>query len=237
MIKTILTVFLCLAFALPVRAQSDNAPLPEAEYKISVPHSERTKANIADSLLDFLLIKAFSRLKDISVSYDFFELQPQGVLHFTGFSIQMNRASAQGNVKFSSFTVDAKELLSFLNTRTVALGKVEMRGVSADLRVGHDKTAVQFDAASIGLTQLRLLSLDENSKNEAITVESAVLSDVRYASKSKCHTARNIAATNIQIRSEPPKGVFFDSAVVDSKNYATVGEIGIATEKACGKRR
>lgn len=237
MIKTILAVFLCFAFALPVRAQTDDTPLPEAEYKISVPHSERTKANFADSLLDFLLTKAFSRLKDISVSYDFFELQPQGVLHFTGFSIQMNRASAQGNVSFSSFTVDAKELLSFLDTRAVALGKIEMRGVSADLRVGHDKTAVRFDADSIGLTQLRLLSLAEDSKNEAVTAESAVLSNVRYVSKSKCHTARNIAATNIQIRSEPPKGVFFDSAVVDSESFATVGEIGTATEKACGKRR
>ena len=237
MIKKLAAVFFCIVFALPVRAQTDDTPLPEAEYKLSIPHSERTKANLADSLLDFLLTQAFSRLKDISVSYDFFELQPQGVLHFTNFSIQMNRASAQGNVKFASFTVDAKELLSFLNTRAVALGKIEMQGVLANLHVGSGKTAVQFGADSVALTQVRLMSLSEDSKNEAITVESAVLSSVRYVSKSKCHFARNIAATNIQIRVEPPKGVFFDSAVVDSKTYATVGEIGIATEKACGKRR
>ncbi len=240
MIKKTIFAALCCLLPFPVCAQSPDTPLPEADFKINLPQSGRTKDNIADIVLDFLLTKAFARLKDATVAYDFFEVGEQGMLNFSNFSLELAKPSAKGTIIFKKMSVGAKELLAFLETHTVMLGQVSVRDVVADLTVGAKQKKIRFTAQSLTVEQLRLARFSHDSQdksNEELAAQKVSGTNARYTDASKCYQADDFSAENTVVRVVAPFGVSFDNAVLNKKRQTSVAEAVRAAENACGKRR
>ncbi len=241
MIKKFVFAVLCFLPSFSVCAQSPDDPLPESSIKINLPHSNRTKDNLADSLLDYLLAKGFASVENAKIGYSFFELQTGGLLYFKDFSIQLTKSGVEGGLVFKSMTISVKELLRFFSTKTVTFGKVDIQGATADIAVGKQKKRFLFTADEIHMTDTDLLQIGDNDGTpELQTVFSVAAVDVSnawYANPDKCFGARSVQLKNMEIHNGPSAGITFRSAVADSQTFANFGEMGRVTEKACGKRR
>ena len=240
MIKKFVFALLCCLPAFSADAQSPDTPLPEADFKITLPQSGRTKDNIADIVLDFLLTKAFSRLKNATVSYDFFELGEQGMLHFSNFSLQLEKPSVSGKITFKKLTIGAKELLAFLETHAVMLGKVAVQDAVAGLTIGKQQKKVVFTARELSVEQLRLARFSHDSKdksNEEIAAQRVSGTKALYKTPSHCYRADSFSAENTVVRVVEPFGVTFENARLNQKSVSSPDEAMRAAENACGKRR
>lgn len=240
MIKKFVFAVLCCLPAFSAGAQSPDTPLPESDFKITLPQSGRTKDNIADIVLDFLLTKAFARLKNAAVSYDFFELGEGGTLHFSNFALQLDKPSVSGKITFKKLSVGAKELLAFLETHAVMLGRIDVQDAAAELTVGEQPKKVAFSARNLSVEQLRLARFShkpQDKSNEEIAAQKVSGANALYTTPSHCYRADSFSAENAALRVVEPFGVTFENALLNQKSVASPDEAVRAAENACGKRR
>ena len=89
-----------------------NAPAPESPIQIRIPHSDRTRENLLDSILDFILIHYFKHFKNTEISYEFFEIDRNYDLNFTNFTVKVTHPDVTGTIVISKVTVKFDEFLS-----------------------------------------------------------------------------------------------------------------------------
>lgn len=138
-------VFIQAAFA--QTADNPKAPAPAAPSTIRIPHSERTKDNILDALIDLALTKAFARLQDLKISYEFFEIDRTGALNFTNVSVDVDRAPVKGKVTAKKIKVDFTEFMSFLKEQKLVMKEVLFENVKADMIVSEETVRIEEEAA------------------------------------------------------------------------------------------
>ena len=111
--KIMFFVFVFVGTAEPSLAETSavdpNMPAPESPIKLRIPHSNRTRANLLDAVIDFALTQYFKLFKNATISYDFFEIDTNYDLNFTNFSIKLHQPSLNGTISAPKIKVNFKE--------------------------------------------------------------------------------------------------------------------------------
>lgn len=123
------------------------APAPAAQSTIRIPHSERTKDNILDALIDLALTKAFARLQDLKITYGFFEIDRTGVLNFTDVAVDVDRAPVKGKITVKKIRVNFTEFMSFLKEQKVTIKDARFETIRADMTLCEETVQVEEAAA------------------------------------------------------------------------------------------
>ena len=118
-----------------VQAVDPNAPAPEAQVKIRIPHSERTKGNVLDATLDFLFSRSLKKIEDMDITYDFFEVGSEYDLIFKNFKIDLKRSDAKGLIKMQKLVINFTEFMEFLKSKKIASSKIIAEKVLIDLKL------------------------------------------------------------------------------------------------------
>ncbi|MGN1078687.1 MAG: hypothetical protein ACI4TE_00780 [Alphaproteobacteria bacterium] len=168
----------------PAAVVDPNAPAPESPIQVRLPHSQRTKDNILDSVLDFLFTNFFKLFKDVEISYDFFEAGMNGDLNFTNFKVKTTRPSLQGVATVSKVKVDLKEFLSFIKGKQLGFSKVELTDISADMTLIEKKDEKE-----------KKRSLKYRTKQ--MTLNDVVLSEFGNRQKKKKNKSYDVSAKTV----------------------------------------
>ncbi len=135
--KIMFFVFVFVGTAEPSLAETSavdpNMPAPESPIKLRIPHSNRTKANLLDAVIDFALTQYFKLFKNATISYDFFEIDTNYDLNFTNFSIKLHQPSLNGTISAPKIKVNFKEFLAFIKGDGLVLPRIEITKPSVDL--------------------------------------------------------------------------------------------------------
>lgn len=156
----------------PVVEQVDlNAPAPESPIQIRIPHSDRTRENLLDSILDFILIHYFKHFKNTEISYEFFEVDRNYDLNFTNFVVKVKHPDVTGTIVISKVKVKFDEFLSFLKEKKIIVSRVLFYNVSADMTMGQgpegkkDKRSLKVFAKKLTLKNVLMTAFGkENEK-------------------------------------------------------------------------
>lgn len=161
----------------PAQVVDPNAPAPEAAIKLRIPHSQRTKDNILDSVLDFAFVQYFKLFKNAKISYDFFEIDKNYDLNFTGFTIQITLPDLQGNIVFSKARVNLREFLAFIKGKQLMVSQIDLTKPSADMTLsekkegGEQKRSLKYSAEKMSMKNILMpIIKDTQNKQQSMTV-------------------------------------------------------------------
>lgn len=213
-------------------AADPDAPAPESPIQLRIPHSQRTKDNILDSVLDFAFIQFFKLFKDVEISYNFFEVGINGDLNFTDFKVKVSRPSLQGVAAVSKINVDLKEFLSFIKGKQLVISKVELTGVSADMTLiekkdeKEKKRSLKYLAKQMTLNNVVLDEFGnrrEKKKNKAYdfsakTVTAAGAS-LRLSNPAEKYAVSKAEIKDVVLSDKGADKISFSSAQVNAKTY------------------
>ncbi len=230
--KIILFLFVFAGVAGTSRAQTPagdpNAPAPEAPIKLRIPHSQRTKDNILDSVLDFAFVQYFKLFKNAKISYDFFEIDKNYDLNFTGFTIQITRPDLQGNIVFPKAKINLSEFLAFIKGKQLMVSQIELTGPSADMTLieekqgGEQKRSLKYSAEKMTMKNI-LMPIIKETQNEKQSMTVGTVS-AEKASLGLSNPREKYAVSSVEIKDfvlseEGIDRISFSSAETGGKVY------------------
>ena len=108
----------------------DNRPLPQ----VTIPHSERTRSNVIDIVIDLALTSYFRRFTSFTFKYEFFEFLYDGSrLMFTNPSLTLDLPRLKGTIKVNKLEISVSELIMVLKNKGINLHDVTFRDLDVDL--------------------------------------------------------------------------------------------------------
>ncbi len=235
--KIIFFLFFFFCFPANVHAETAqpavdlNVPAPESPIQLRIPHSERTKDNVLDIVLDFLMTTFFKKIKNVRISYGFFEIDQNRDLNFTDVTAKITRSDVQGSVFIPKVKVDLSEFFSFLKGKQVVFSEVSLTDVAADVTLikkekeGEKKRILKATAKEMLLKKVFVASLqpeESRKKQQDITMGGAF---VKKASLSVSDPDEKYAVSQAQMKEIvlPNKALddfTFSSVTVDGQTYA-----------------
>lgn len=230
--KIMLFLFVFAGVAGTSRAQTPagdpNAPAPEASLKLRIPHSQRTKDNILDSVLDFAFIQYFKLFKNAKISYDFFEIDKNYDLNFTGFTIQITRPDLQGNIVFPKAKINLSEFLAFIKGKQLMVSQIELTGPSADMTLiekkqgGEQKRSLKYSAEKMTMKNILMpIIKDTQNKKQSMTVGtvSAEKASLNLSNPREKYAASSAEIKDFVLSEEGIDRISFSSAETGGKVY------------------
>lgn len=230
--KIMLFLFVFAGVAGTSRAQTPagdpNAPAPEASLKLRIPHSQRTKDNILDSVLDFAFIQYFKLFKNAKISYDFFEIDKNYDLNFTGFTIQITRPDLQGNIVFPKAKINLSEFLAFIKGKQLMVSQIELIGSSADMTLiekkqgGEQKRSLKYSAEKMTMKNILMpIIKDTQNKKQSMTVGtvSAEKASLNLSNPREKYAASSAEIKDFVLSEEGIDRISFSSAETGGKVY------------------
>lgn len=212
---------ICLSGAVMPAAHAQTAdpkaPAPAASSTIRIPHSERTKDNILDALIDFTLTKAFARLQDLKISYEFFEIDRTGALNFTNVSALVDKAPVKGQITVKKVKVNFTEFMSFLKEQKLIMKEVFFETVKADMTISEETVRIEETAvitpqqttagieAQAGTKSRRLKFSAGNMKLENVNPVAIARGTEQENSQEKVFEIGGISAENASLTLTNPK--------------------------------
>lgn len=174
---------------------------PDSPVQLRLPHSSRTKENVLDSVLDFTLTRFFKLFKKADISYDFMEVEQDGRLVFTNFTVVLKADSARGTVAARKMDVGFREFLTFVQKNKLMLSKTVLTDVTLDVDVKKGETErrlLKGTAARVELekTETAMLVKASNDKQPfeitfaSVFVQNARLTATNPAEKYAAESAR-----------------------------------------------
>ena len=173
MIKFLFLLSVLFFRSVPVQAQPQagvspadpDKPLPKAAVTLSLPGSPRTKKNLKDVALDFLLTRALNRLSNIKVTYGFLEIQEQTTVKLSDVSVALDTRNVQGTVLIKTLIVDPKELLTGLNKKRLQLNEIKIEGLKTDMLLLGSGKEVSLTSDTALINGAKLIDWDKNEKS------------------------------------------------------------------------
>lgn len=230
--KIMLFLFVFAGVAGTSRAQTPagdpNAPAPEASLKLRIPHSQRTKDNILDSVLDFAFVQYFKLFKNAKISYDFFEVDKNYDLNFTGFTIQITRPDLQGNIVFAKAKINLSEFLAFIKGKQLMVSQIELIGSSADMTLiekkqgGEQKRSLKYSAEKMTMKNILMpIIKDTQNKKQSMTVGtvSAEKASLNLSNPREKYAASFAEIKDFVLSEEGIDRISFSSAETGGKVY------------------
>lgn len=230
--KIMLFLFVFAGVAGTSRAQTPagdpNAPAPEASLKLRIPHSQRTKDNILDSVLDFAFVQYFKLFKNAKISYDFFEIDKNYDLNFTGFTIQITRPDLQGNIVFPKAKINLSEFLAFIKGKQLMVSQIELTGPSADMTLiekkqgGEQKRSLKYSAEKMTMKNILMpIIKDTQNKKQSMTVGtvSAEKASLNLSNPREKYAASSAEIKDFVLSEEGIDRISFSSAETGGKVY------------------
>lgn len=230
--KIMLFLFVFAGVAGTSRAQTPagdpNAPAPEASLKLRIPHSQRTKDNILDSVLDFAFVQYFKLFKNAKISYDFFEVDKNYDLNFTGFTIQITRPDLQGNIVFAKAKINLSEFLAFIKGKQLMVSQIELIGSSADMTLiekkqgGEQKRSLKYSAEKMTMKNILMpIIKDTQNKKQSMTVGtvSAEKASLNLSNPREKYAASSAEIKDFVLSEEGIDRISFSSAETGGKVY------------------
>lgn len=230
--KIMLFLFVFAGVAGTSRAQTPagdpNAPAPEASLKLRIPHSQRTKDNILDSVLDFAFVQYFKLFKNAKISYDFFEIDKNYDLNFTGFTIQITRPDLQGNIVFAKAKINLSEFLAFIKGKQLMVSQIELIGSSADMTLiekkqgGEQKRSLKYSAEKMTMKNILMpIIKDTQNKKQSMTVGtvSAEKASLGLSNPREKYAASSAEIKDFVLSEEGIDRISFSSAETGGKVY------------------
>lgn len=230
--KIMLFLFVFAGVAGTSRAQTPagdpNAPAPEASLKLRIPHSQRTKDNILDSVLDFAFVQYFKLFKNAKISYDFFEVDKNYDLNFTGFTIQITRPDLQGNIVFAKAKINLSEFLAFIKGKQLMVSQIELIGSSADMTLiekkqgGEQKRSLKYSAEKMTMKNILMpIIKDTQNKKQSMTVGtvSAEKASLNLSNPREKYAASSAEIKDFVLSEEGIDRISFSSAENGGKVY------------------
>ncbi len=230
--KIMLFLFVFAGVAGTSRAQTPagdpNAPAPEASLKLRIPHSQRTKDNILDSVLDFAFVQYFKLFKNAKISYDFFEIDKNYDLNFTGFTIQITRPDLQGNIVFAKAKINLSEFLAFIKGKQLMVSQIELIGSSADMTLiekkqgGEQKRSLKYSAEKMTMKNILMpIIKDTQNKKQSMTVGtvSAEKASLNLSNPREKYAASSAEIKDFVLSEEGIDRISFSSAETGGKVY------------------
>lgn len=230
--KIMLFLFVFAGVAGTSRAQTPagdpNAPAPEASLKLRIPHSQRTKDNILDSVLDFAFVQYFKLFKNAKISYDFFEVDKNYDLNFTGFTIQITRPDLQGNIVFAKAKINLSEFLAFIKGKQLMVSQIELIGPSADMTLiekkqgGEQKRSLKYSAEKMTMKNILMpIIKDTQNKKQSMTVGtvSAEKASLNLSNPREKYAASSAEIKDFVLSEEGIDRISFSSAETGGKVY------------------
>ena len=230
--KIMLFLFVFAGVAETSRAQTPaadpNAPAPEAPIKLRIPHSQRTKDNILDSVLDFAFVQYFKLFKNAKISYDFFEIDKNYDLNFTGFTIQITRPDLQGNIVFPKAKINLSEFLAFIKGKQLMVSQIELTGPSADMTLiekkqgGEQKRSLKYSAEKMTMKNI-LMPIIKETQNEkqsmTVGTVSAEKASVGLSNPREKYAVSSAEIKDFVLSEEGIDRISFSSAETGGKVY------------------
>lgn len=230
--KIMLFLFVFAGVAGTSRAQTPagdpNAPAPEASLKLRIPHSQRTKDNILDSVLDFAFVQYFKLFKNAKISYDFFEVDKNYDLNFTGFTIQITRPDLQGNIVFAKAKINLSEFLAFIKGKQLMVSQIELIGSSADMTLiekkqgGEQKRSLKYSAEKMTMKNILMpIIKDTQNKKQSMTVGtvSAEKASLNLSNPREKYAASSAEIKDFVLSEEGIDRISFSSTETGGKVY------------------
>lgn len=230
--KIMLFLFAFTGAAASSRAQTPaadpDAPAPEASIKLRIPHSQRTKENILDSVLDFAFVQFFKLFKNTKVSYDFFEIDTNYDLNFTGFTIQITRPDLQGSIVFAKVKVNLREFLASIKEKRLTVSQLELTGASADMTLtekkedGEQKRSLKYSAEKTIMKDILMpVVKDAQNKTQDVTVGAlrAEKVSLSLSNPREKYVVSSVGIKDLVLSGERLDTVSFSSAETGGKVY------------------
>ncbi len=227
-ILSVLAILLCLS----ARAEGQTPPAA-ADPAIEIPHSSRTKGNLSDIALDFLLTKLFAKQKNVKITYDFVESSfSDKTVAFRNLTIRPERPDVSGVIRLGLVKLDLNDLLGFLDTGVATVAGIDASDVKISLDVyesGQKRKSVLAAADAVKIDQLteQLNTADRIVTEDVLVLKTAEISNGKlYLPLTKERfAAQKLLFRGFSIRLSGEKGISFDSASVNGKTAATEAEL------------
>ena len=151
-----------------------NKPAPPSPIQLRIPHSQRTRANVLDSMIDFLLTQYFKLFENAAISYDYFEIDKAFDLNFTNFTVKITRSDIQGTVVISKAKVNFDEFLAFIKGKKLLISKLELTKPSVDMTLieNEKKRSLKYSAEKMMLNNISLFLVLKKGQKEDINIGS-----------------------------------------------------------------
>ena len=229
--------FILIFISIPGIVRSETAkeidpatPAPESPVQLRIPHSQRTKDNVLDSVVDFILTRYFRLFEDkhVDISYKFFEIDQNYDLNFTDFTVNISLPTLQGKAVVPKLKLNLDEFLAFIKGKKLMISKAELNDLSADMTLietkdgSEKKRVLKSSAKKIIMTDILLSVLkDQQSKTQDATFGSVKVDE---ASLSLSNPKEKYAVSDAEMKDIVlPNGliskVSFSSVKVGEKIY------------------
>lgn len=227
--KILIFFVLSVLFCPPVCAETPEKSAPAFE----IPHSSRTKGNLSDIALDFLLTKLFAKQKNVQITYDFVESSVSDkTVAFKNLTIRPEHPDLKGAIRLGLAKLNLNDLLSFLDTGVMTVAGVDASEVKISLDIYEDGKKRQSVLAAADAVKIDQITERLNTR-ETIVTEAVLVLKTTNVSNGKLYmpitkerfSAENLIFSNFSIRLSGKKGVFFDSASVNGKTVTTEAEL------------
>ena len=203
-----------------------NTPAPPSPIQLRLPHSQRTKANVLDAVVDFLLTKYFKLFKNAEISYDFFEIDKEFDLNFTNFTVKITSPDIQGKVVIPKAKVNFDEFLTFIKGKKMIIPKVEFSDPFAELTLiekeKEKKRLLKYSAKKMLLKKIHVTFVkNKQRQTQDITIGSVstVKASLVISNPSEKYSVPSAEMKDVVL---PNKRIFkfsFSSVDVDGKTY------------------
>ena len=211
----------------PVTVDPDT-PAPPSPIQLRIPHSERTRDNIMDSLVDFALVRFFKIFKNTEITYDFFEIDRNYDLNFTNFTVKVQLPNVQGNVVFSKMKINFDEFFPFLKQKKFIFSKVELTGVSVNMTISEKKEEkkqnrqLNYSAQNMILKKVHVtFEKDKQHRSKDITLASVVVDDafLTLTNPNEKYAVSHAEMDNIVLPHKVIKDFTFSKVEADGKVF------------------
>lgn len=207
-----------------------NAPAPESPIQLRIPHSERTKDNVLDTVLDFLMTRFFKMIKNVQISYAFFEIDQNRDLNFTDVTAKIVRPDVQGIVSIPKVKVNLSEFFSFLKGKQIVFSEVNFADVSADVTLvtkekeGEKKRKLKAAAKEMVLKKVFIASIqpaETRKEKQDITMGEALIekASLSVSSPDQKYGVSRAQMKDIVLPDRALDDFTFSSVTVDGKVY------------------
>lgn len=215
------------------KAVDPNTPAPSSGISFRLPHSERTKGNLLDTALDFLLMRLFRQFKDMNITYDFFEIDSEHKLHFTNFKVDVKRSDAQGVLSVQKIVIDSSEFIAFLQSREPLTSKIKLEKILVDLKLIRKRN-------TDGVDQIKTRQLNVSANGVFITDMFLYAADTKAPLKEELKI-KEATGTDVKVSLSDPKEKYAASSfelkdVIVYHHSGPSGEqVSVSSAKADGK--
>lgn len=193
-------------------------PLPEAKQKITLPSSPRTKGNLADVALDFMLTRTLGRIKNVRFEYKFLEIQDKIKVKLSDVSVKIDSPRNQGEFFFKTLFINPTELISGIKDKHLHLSQIRIEGLSSAFLIVKSGKEIVLKTDSVDIEGVDFA--DWNKENKATFVfKSIALGKGSYTRDEKRLQWKTFGANNVRVILSPPAHVLADKITYNGQVF------------------